>query len=138
MGAYEHNAKVVQQRLTGALEKFKSFMTPPLSSYAVRTVNEVLKVAALEYEAAIEDGKFVNPMEYQDARGFVWTAEAMYADVAKDLEKLDAGKLAEIRSLIAELKEAFPTTMPPDAPRMNSDTLAARVSRIEELSAAYW
>ena len=138
LGAYEQNAKVVQQRLTAALEKFKTYMTPPISSYTVRTVNEVLKVAALEYDAAIEDGKFVNPMEYQDSRGFVWTAEAMYADAAKDLEKIDAGRLPEIRKLIGEMKTAFPSAMPPQAPVMDSKALESLASRIEELSSVYW
>ncbi len=138
MGAYEQNAKVVQQRLTSALEKFKTFMSPPLSSYTVRTVNEVLKVAALEYDAAIEDGKIVNPMEYQDARGFIWTAEALYDDVSKDLKKIDANKLAEIGSIISKMKEAFPTAVPPQAPVMDSETLSAHASRIEELSSVFW
>ena len=46
-------------RLSAALEKFKTFMTPPLRSFTVRSANEVLKVAASEYEAAIEDGRIV-------------------------------------------------------------------------------
>lgn len=138
LGAYEQNAKVVQQRLTNALEKFKTFMNPPVSSFTVRTVNEVLKVAVLEYEAAIEDGKFVNPMEYQDSRGFIWTAEAMYAEAARDLEKIDRGRLAEIRAIITEMKSAFPTGMPPETPVMDAEALSARVSRIEERSSVYW
>lgn len=138
MGAYEQNAKIVQQRLTGALEKFKTFMSPPVSSFTVRTVNEVLKVAVLEYEAAIENGKIVNPMEYQDSRGFISTAEAMYAEAAIDLEKIDAVRIAEIRKLIGEMKAAFPSVVPQHSPVMDSEALAARATRIEELSSVYW
>lgn len=138
LGAYEQNAKVVQKRLSEALEKFKTFMNPPTTSFTVRAANEVLKVAALEYEAAIKNGKFVNPMEYQDSRGFIWTAEAMYAEVADRLSKTDPDKMAQIQSIMAELKTAFPAAMPPEAPVIAAEALSEKVSRIEELSSAYW
>lgn len=138
MGAYEQNAKVVGQRLTAALEKFKTFMTPPLTSFTVRSINEVLKVAAAEYEVSIEDGRFTNPMEYQDSRGFVWTADEMYAKAAKDLEKVDAEKLKEIRSLIQEMKTVFPAPMPPNEPVMTPEKFSELATRIEELSSVYW
>ena len=138
MGAYEQNAKVVGERLTAALEKFKTYMTPPVTSFTVRSANEVLKVAASEYEGALEDGKIVNPMEYQDARGFVWAAEQLYVGVSRPLEDIDLNRLGEIRGLINELKTAFPAAMPPQKPVMSAETFSARVSRIEELSSVYW
>ena len=76
-GAYEERVKVVDQRLSSALEAAKRFMTPPLRTFTVRTAVAVLRVAQSEYEAAIEDGKFAKPVEYQDSRGFVWQAERM-------------------------------------------------------------
>jgi hypothetical protein len=138
MGAYEQNKKVVQRRLTAALEKFKTFMTPPISSFTVRSANEVLKVAGMEYEAAIEDGRFVNLMEYQDARGFVWTAEDMYAEVTKNLEKIDPAPLKEIRELISKMKTAFPAPMPPAEPILKPEELSELAEKVEELSAVYW
>jgi len=138
MRAYEQNAKVVQQRLSAALEKFKTFMTPPLRSFTVRSANEVLKVAASEYEAAIEDGRIVNPMEYQDSRGFVWTASDMYDEVAKELEQIDAAKLQEIRSHIEKMKTTFPGAMPPGQPVMSPEEFSELATKIEELSSVYW
>jgi len=138
MGAYEQNAKIVQQRLAAALEKFKTFMTPPLRSFTVRSANEVLKVASLEYEAAIEDGRISNPMEYQDSRGFVWTAEELYQEVGQELEKIDGAKLQEIRSHLEKMKTAFPTAMPPNEPAMTAEEFADHATKIEELSSVYW
>ena len=69
-GAYEQALKVVDRRLDAALDVAKKFMTP-VRSFTVRTAVEVLRVAQSEYEASMEDGKFVKPVEYQDSRGFV-------------------------------------------------------------------
>lgn len=137
-GAYEQSAKVVTQRLDDALAKFKTYMQPPITSFAVRTANEVFKVAAAEYEASIEDGKFVNPMEYQDARGFVLAAEMIYVDYSRNLEKINEARLGEIRGTVNELKAAFPSVMPPDSPAMTPADFSARVDRISELSTVFW
>src|SRR5688572_25751475 len=61
-GAYVQAAQIVDERLTGALNAFKRFMVgAPYSSYTVRTLVEVLKVAQAEYEASIEGGTFTKP-----------------------------------------------------------------------------
>ena len=137
-GAYEQNAKIVRQRLDGALEKFKTYMQPPLTSFAARTANEVFKVAASEYEASMEDGKFVNPMEYQDARGFVLAAEMIYVEHSRSFEDINEARLGEIRGIVNELKAACPTVMPPDAPLMSPADFSGRVDSIAELSSVFW
>ena len=65
-------------------------------------------MALSEYEAAIEDGRFAKPVEYQDSRGFVWQAERMIEAAAAELAKTDAEALARIRRALAELKTAWP------------------------------
>jgi hypothetical protein len=92
---------------------------------------ESLKVAAGEYEAAITDGKFSKPVEYQDSRGFVWYAERMLDSVATDLEKKDAEAFKQMRADFAELKKAWPAAMPPAAPILDHGAVLARISRIE-------
>src|SRR5262245_25655030 len=65
--AYAQATKVVDERIANALTAFKRFMQgAPFTSFTARALVEVLKVAKSEYEAAIEDGRFAKPVEYQD------------------------------------------------------------------------
>ncbi|MFA7430715.1 MAG: hypothetical protein WCZ23_11210, partial [Rhodospirillaceae bacterium] len=69
----------------------------------------VLTTAADEYAIAYEGGSLSNAAEYQDARGFVWTAEA---------EALASPALASLAAGIGDLKKAWTTVVPPKAPPM--------------------
>jgi hypothetical protein len=129
-GAYEQALKAVDRGLDGALTVARRFMTP-LRGFTARTAAEVLKVALSEYEASLEDGRFVKPVEYQDSRGFVWQAERMIEAAAGDFEKADAAALARTRAALAKLKTAWPTPMPPPAPILDPGQLSALISDIE-------
>jgi hypothetical protein len=48
---------------------------------------ETLKAAAGEYQQAIVGGRIAKPVEYQDARGFIFHAERLIESVAPDLER---------------------------------------------------
>jgi hypothetical protein len=135
-GAYQQALKVVDQRLEAALAVARRFMTP-LLGFTVRSAAEVLKVALSEYEAAIEDGRFAKPVEYQDSRGFVWEAERMIEAAAPELAKADATALARIRSALAELKGAWPAPMPPEKPIIEPGRLSALISDIELHASRY-
>ena len=76
--------------------------------FVVETALELLKSATGEYEEAIVKGRIAKPVEYQDARGFVWQAEKMIESVAPALEKKDADALKQVRDGFAELKKAWP------------------------------
>jgi hypothetical protein len=129
-GAYEQTLKVVDQRLTSALDVGKKFMTP-VRNFTVRTAVEVLRVAQSEYEASIEDGKFKLPVEYQDSRGFVWRAERMFEGVAPELARIDKDSLERIRALLGKLKTAWPAAMPPEKPVLEVSQIAGLISDIE-------
>jgi len=129
-GAYQQTLKIVGQRLEAALGVARRFMNP-LRGFTVRSAAEVLKVAASEYEAAIEDGRFTKPVEYQDSRGFVWEAERMLEAASPELGRIDAEALARVRASLAKLKAAWPAPMPPDAPILQPGELSALVSDIE-------
>lgn len=129
-GAYEQALKVVDRRLGAALDTVKRFMTP-LPSYSARTAAEILKVALGEYEASIENGRFVKPVEYQDSRGFVLRAEYLIETAAPELVKRDAAAVAKVREAIAKLKVAWPTPMPPGSPALDVGSMSALVSDIE-------
>ena len=99
--------------------------------FVVEAAVEALKSAAGEYQQAIVGGRIVKPVEYQDARGFVWQADRMIESVAADLQKNDAAALAQVRAGLAELKKAFPSPMPPRTPVKDFGAVLADVSRIE-------
>ncbi len=92
---------------------------------------EALKVAGNEYGAAIDDGRITKPVEYQDARGFIWQAERMIEGVAPQLEKKNPDALASVRAGFTELKKAFPSAMPPRVPVMSPADLLSHIARIE-------
>ena len=100
-------------------------------SFAVETALEVLKSATGEYRQAIVKDRIAKPVEYQDARGFVWQAERMITGVAPALEKKDAGALDQIRGVLADLKKAWPAAMPPPTPVKDYGAVLGDVSRIE-------
>jgi hypothetical protein len=100
-------------------------------SFQVETALELVKSATGEYEEAIVKGRIAKPVEYQDARGFVWQSEKMIEAVAPALEKKNADALKEARAGYAELKKAWPEAMPPKTPVKDYATVLGDVSRIE-------
>jgi hypothetical protein len=92
---------------------------------------EAIKAAANEYEGAIVKGMIAKPVEYQDARGFIWQADRMIENVAADLQKKDADALKQVRAGLADLKKVFPAAMPPKTPVKDHAAMLAIVARIE-------
>jgi hypothetical protein len=101
------------------------------SGFVVEAAVEALKAASGEYQQAIVGGRIAKPVEYQDARGFIWEAERMVESVAADLQKQNAPALREVRAGMAELKLAFPSPMPPRTPVKDHAPVLGDVSRIE-------
>lgn len=99
--------------------------------FMVEAAIEALKAAAGEYQQAIVAGRIAKPVEYQDARGFIWQSDRMIESVAADLQKKDAAALAAMRTGLAELKRAFPSAMPPRTPVKDPGALLSDVSRVE-------
>jgi hypothetical protein len=99
--------------------------------FVVEAAVEALKMATGEYQQAIVQGRIAKPVEYQDARGFVWQADGMIESVAAELQKKDAAALQGLRAGLAELKKAFPSAMPPKVPVKDTAAVLGDVSRIE-------
>lgn len=99
--------------------------------FVIECALALLKSAAGEYQEAIVKGRIAKPVEYQDARGFVWQAETMIGSVAPALEKKDAVALKHVRDGFAELKKAWPSAMPPKTPVKDYAAVLSDVSRIE-------
>jgi len=136
-GAYEGRLRVVDQRLTTALAAAKRFMTPPVRTFTMKSAVAVLRAAQSEYEEAIEDGKFVKSVEYQDSRGFVWQSERMLDAIADELKGIDAASLAKIRADFERLKAAWPDLLPPPAPVLAPGEIAELIADIEHDAARF-
>ncbi len=128
--AYANALKTVNDALAAADAGLKAKQSD-WTSFTLETAVELAKAAAGEYEEAIVDGRIGKPVEYQDARGFIWHAEAMIESVAPALEKKDAESLKKVRAAFADLKKAFPTAMPPQKPVVDYGGVLSDVSRIE-------
>jgi hypothetical protein len=127
---YDKALRMVQDALAAADKGLKA-KQGQWESFTVESAVELLKASANEYEEAIVNGRIAKPVEYQDARGFIWEAETMIESVAPALEKKDAEALKHLRDAIAELKKAFPAAMPPKSPVKDYGTLLGDVSRVE-------
>jgi hypothetical protein len=128
--AYANALQPVNAALAAADAGMKAGQTD-WPGFVVEAAVEALKSAAGEYQQAIVGGRIAKPVEYQDARGFIWQAERMIEGVAPDLQKKNATALAEVRAGLAELKKAFPSPMPPTTPIKDHGAVLADVSRIE-------
>jgi hypothetical protein len=92
---------------------------------------EMLKNAAAEYEAAIANNQFVEIVEYQDSKGFVYYADELYQTVAAQKSKVDPEGHKTITDSLAELKTAWPSIEPPTTPIKQPGEIQALVSQIE-------
>jgi len=101
------------------------------AGFVVEAAVEALKAATGEYQLAIVNGRIAKPVEYQDARGFIWQAQRMIDGVAPNLQKKDPAALGAVRTGLAELKKAFPSAVPPKLPVKDHAAVLADVARIE-------
>src|SRR3954452_8318505 len=126
---YSNAGKQVEDALAAADAGVKAKQAS--DGFVVETALELLKSATGEYKQAIVKGRIAKPVEYQDARGFVWQAEKMIKAAARGLEKKNADALKQVRAGFAELKQAWPAAMPPQTPVKDYAALLSDVSRIE-------
>jgi hypothetical protein len=127
---YAKALAAVQDALAKADAGMKS-KNPKWASFQIEAALELLKSAGGEYEEAVVKGRIGKPVEYQDARGFVWQAAAIINGVAGDLEKTDADALKRTRTHLAELKAVFPTAMPPKQPVKSHADVLALIAQVE-------
>jgi hypothetical protein len=123
--------KAVNDALVAADAGMKAKHQANWSGYVTEAAVEALKSATSEYQQAIVNGRIAKPVEYQDARGFIWNAERMIESVAPDLQKKDPAALAEVRAGFATLKKAFPSPLPPKTPVNDAAAVLGDVGRIE-------
>jgi len=99
-------------------------------AFTLAVVESLLEVAASEYKGALEKGRIANPVEYQDSRGFVWTADDLVRGLAPTLKAKDAAAYAAVESGFAALKRAWPAAVPGKGPAVPEAQVSADISRI--------
>lgn len=101
-------------------------------AFALSVVERLLETAADEYKEALEGGRIANPVEYQDSRGFVWTAEDLVRGMAPALKAKDAEAYAAVEKGFADLKRAWPSVVPGTgaAQAVSEAEVRANISRI--------
>jgi len=127
---YARAQKLVNDALADADNAMQS-RTGDWPGLVTEAAIETLKVAGAEYSAAIVNGRIAKPVEYQDARGFVWQADRMVESVSDVLEKKNPEALASVRAGLAELKKVFPSPMPPRTPVESPGDVLSNIARIE-------
>ncbi len=99
--------------------------------FVLNVMVEMLKNAAAEYQAAIANNQFVEVVEYQDSRGFVYYADELYQTVADQKSQADPEGHQVITDSLAELKTAWPSIEPPAKPIKQPGEISALVTQIE-------
>jgi hypothetical protein len=129
--AYARARKQVDGALAAADSGLLAKKGDDWPSFVTEAAVEAIKSAAEEYGEGIIGGRIVKPVEYQDARGFIWEADRMIESVAPSLQKKDPAALKEVRTRLADLKKVFPTAVPPRVPVKDQAALLAMVSQLE-------
>jgi hypothetical protein len=130
-GDYAKALKAVNDALAAADAGMKAKQQANWPGFVVEAAVETIKTATGEYGQAIVGGRIAKPVEYQDARGFIFQGSAMIESVAGDLQKKDPAALKDVRAGLAELKKAFPSPMPPKTPVKDAAAVLGDVARVE-------
>jgi hypothetical protein len=128
--AYGRARAAVEERMAAAETSVRG-KEANIPTFTLETILEVLQQAAEEYEGAFKDGRLANIVEYQDARGFIYESDRLFGTVAEALSARNADAVKTIRTQLAELKDVFPTAMPPQAAVKDPGQVLSSVSRIE-------
>ncbi|PSJ20611.1 hypothetical protein CVH10_16460 [Halomonas sp. ND22Bw] len=94
----------------------------------------LLRQAMHEYEEAIDDGEFVNVVEYQDSFGFVQTAKALLEQHA---ELYDDETRETLLAAYDETLAAWPSAVAPASPVMTPGELSASLFKLEATLGQY-
>ena len=127
--AYRDALTRIDRALAAGVPARQRNAAPYVAEVAART----MRAAAAEYEAAIEDGRMANVVEYQDGRGFLIETEALMSRHAATLRAGPNGARdwAEAQAALVALRAAWPTPRPPATPAMSVTDLIEAVARFE-------
>ncbi|WP_280545999.1 hypothetical protein [Halomonas sp. 11-S5] len=97
----------------------------------------LLRQAMHEYEEAVDEGQFVNVLEYQDGRGFMLTAKALLEQQAELFKASDEATYEELMAAYDEAMQAWPSALAPETPVMSYGELSSSTFKLESLLGRY-
>lgn len=100
--------------------------------FVVSVIDGLLDTADGEYQAAIDNGKIVEAIEYQDSRGFILYAESLFQGVSPQLKQKNAEATSAIATNMTDLKKAWPSPLPPDTAVKSPEEVTKLVATIKE------
>lgn len=105
-------------------------------AFVLQVINGLLETASAEYTAAIANGKIKEAIEYQDSRGFVtYAQDTLWQGIAPAIQKTDVAAAQQMTTTFTALRQAWPAPVPPAAPVLSADEVAAKVKQVEMTSA---
>jgi hypothetical protein len=97
-----------------------------------QVIVNIVRTAADEYAAALDDnGKVANAVEYQDARGFVRTAQGMLDAIAQEQQAAAAEAVAASKEQLDGVSGLWPSLVPPPQVEGDPSQLYGAAARIE-------
>ena len=96
-----------------------------------RVVLSLTKQAVLEYDEALEEGRFVAVHEYQDGRGFVSSARDYLDSHQATLKKQNREAWRDAVKALEELQKAWPSAVPPEQPAVPVANVYSAQARLE-------
>lgn len=112
-----------QQAVTAAVQALPpAVRADPETVMAV--VRQLAETAAEEYGAAVAEGRVVEVIEYQDARGFLREAQRQLNSALAN-QSASRPQLLALQKGISAMLQAFPTATPPQRAVLSADQLQA-------------
>ena len=102
-----------------------------------KVVLALTKQAVLEYDEALDEGRFVAEHEYQDGRGFVLAARDYLESQQATLKKKNKEAWRDAVKALEKMQKAWPTAVPPEQPVIPVPNLYAAQARLELALAPY-
>lgn len=96
--------------------------------FILKVIKKLLITAQEEYSESIIDNQIVENIEYQDARGFVLYSDILYQNINKILAKKDSQLERKLSNSLTEIKQAFPTPLPPENPIKSPDEMSKLIT----------
>lgn len=96
--------------------------------FILKVIKNLLVTAQEEYNESIIDNQIVENIEYQDARGFVLYSDILYQNINKILAKKDSQLERKLSNSLTEIKQAFPTPLPPENPIKSPDEMSKLIT----------
>jgi hypothetical protein len=120
-----------------AIEKAVKSVEGQSASSVSNVVLSLTKQAVLEYDEALENGRFVAEHEYQDGRGFVMSARDYLASNQAMLKRQNKEAWRDTGKALDEMLKAWPTAVPPERPAIAVSDLYSAQARLELALAPY-